>query len=124
MTDGTTNELKVVAERLREAREALGFTQEEVSGVLGIPRTSVHAIERGKRNVSAIELRRLSRLYSQSVEWLLGEETVVIAADKALYRATTNLSEDDKAQVLRFAQFLASGATASATTPRNHDSQA
>lgn len=124
MTDGSTNELKVVAERLREAREALGFTQEEVSGVLSIPRTSVHAMETGKRNVSAIELRRLSRLYRQSVEWLLGEETVAVAADNALYRATTNLSEDDKAQVLRFAQFLAAGATASAAAPRNQYPQA
>ena len=44
----STNELKVVAGRLREARESLGFTQEEVSEALGIPRTSVHAIETGK----------------------------------------------------------------------------
>ncbi len=124
MTEGSTNELKVVAERLREAREALGFTQEEVSGVLGIPRTSVHAMETGKRNVSAIELRRLSRLYRQSVEWLLGEEIAPVAADSALYRATTNLSEDDKAQVLRFAQFLAAGTASSAAASRDSNPQA
>ncbi len=52
------DELRVVAERLREARETIGFTQEEVSSALGIPRTSVHAMEAGKRNVSANELRR------------------------------------------------------------------
>lgn len=106
------DELKVVASRIREARESLGLTQEEVSGALGIPRTSVHAMEAGKRGVSALELRRLARLYRRRVEWLLGEdeEAPVAAADGALYRATRDLSEEDKDQVLRFAEFLAAGA--------------
>lgn len=105
----STNEHTVVAERLREARETLGFTQAEVSAALGIPRTSVNAIETGKRNVSAIELRRLSRLYRRDVEWLLGEDAQPVAQDSALYRATSELSSEDKEQVLRFAQFLAAG---------------
>lgn len=104
------NELRVVASRIREARESLGLTQEEVSGALGIPRTSVHAMEAGKRGVSALELRRLSRLYRRRVEWLLGEDDAPIAAaDNALYRATRELSPEDKEQVLRFAEFLAAG---------------
>ena len=106
------NEREVVASRIREARESLGLTQEEVSGALGIPRTSVHAMETGKRGVSALELRRLARLYRRRVEWLLGEDNGPVAgADGALYRATRDLSEEDKDQVLRFAQFLAAGAT-------------
>lgn len=105
--DAAHDEIKVVAERLRESRESLGFTQEEVSGALGIPRTSVHAMETGKRNVSALELRRLSRLYRRRVEWLLGEEVEPVSADNALHRATKELSDEDKEQVLRFAEFLA-----------------
>lgn len=110
------NELVVVASRIREAREYLGLTQEEVGGALGIPRTSVHAMETGKRGVSALELRRLARLYRRPVEWLLGEDDApVAAADGALYRATRELSAEDKDQVLRFAQFLAAGAPSSAS---------
>lgn len=105
------NELEVVASRIREARESLGLTQEEVSGALGIPRTSVHAMETGKRGVSALELRRLARLYRRRVEWLLGEDNGPVAGADALYRATRDLSEEDKDHVLRFAQFLAAGAT-------------
>lgn len=113
------NELKVVASRIREARESLGLTQEEVSGALGIPRTSVHAMEAGKRNVSALEVRRLARLYQRRVEWLLGEDDVpVAAADGALYRATRALSVEDKDQVLRFAEFLAAGAAPYSTESR------
>lgn len=100
-------DLRVVGARLREGRETLGLTQEDVAGALGIPRTSVIAFEAGRRNVTALELRRLARLYRRSVEWILGEDAEPAAVDGALYRATATLSPDDKAQVLRFAQFLA-----------------
>ena len=99
---------ELVGDRLREARETLGLTQADVAGALGIPRTSVIAMEAGRRKVSGLELRRLARVYRRSIEWLLGEETSAIAADDALFHATATLSADDKAQVLRFAEFLAS----------------
>lgn len=119
------NELKDVASRLREARESLGLTQEEVSTALGIPRTSVHAMEAGKRGVSALELRRLARLYRRRVEWLLGEDNEPVAAtDGALYRATSELSAEDKEQVLRFAEFLAAGAAPSNSRPSHRGGRA
>ncbi len=103
------NEQQVVGQRLRSARETLGLTQEDVAGALGIQRTSVIAIEGGKRNVTALELRRLGRLYRRSVSWILGEEPdpEVVDHNGALYRATAELSAEDKEQVLRFAEFLA-----------------
>lgn len=109
------NEQQAVGQRLRSARETLGLTQEDVAGALAIQRTSVIAMEAGKRNVSALELRRLARLYRRSVAWILGEEEDGAHApeeDRALYRATADLSPEDKAQVLRFAQFLAAANSA------------
>lgn len=106
-------EIVEVARRLRSARETLGLTQEDVAAALNLQRTSVIAMEAGKRNVTALELRRLARLYRRDVAWLLGEgqETLDSAAaeNQALFRATAQLSEEDKEQVLRFAQFLAAG---------------
>ena len=102
-----------VGRRLRSARETLGLTQEDVAAALNLQRTSVIAMEAGKRNVTALELRRLARLYRRDVTWLLGEgqETLDTAAaeNQALFRATAQLSDEDKEQVLRFAQFLAAG---------------
>lgn len=94
-----------LAQRLKEAREYLGLSQEAVAQHLGIPRASISAIEAGKRKVSSMELRDLARLYRTSVEALLGgeEEDPVV---KALFRAARNLTEEDRKQVLRFAQFL------------------
>ncbi|NYS18551.1 helix-turn-helix domain-containing protein [Streptomyces sp. SJ1-7] len=113
-------EQQQVGRRLRTARETLGLTQDDVAGALGVPRTSVTAMESGQRNVTALELRRLARLYRRTVHWLLGEEEGDAPVDNALYRATAELSENDKEQVLRFAQFLA--AAGSPPTPRKRRS--
>jgi transcriptional regulator with XRE-family HTH domain len=97
----------VLGNRLREAREYVGLLQEDVAGALGIPRTSLSALEAGKRKVSGVELRRLARLYRRPVGWLLGEEEIELGDVELLFRATANLSDHDKEQVLRFAEFLA-----------------
>ena len=106
----TEQERREVAARLREARELLGLTQGDAATALGIPRTSINALEAGKRNVTGVELRRFARLYRRPVEWLLGVDSPPPATD-ALYRATEKLSAEDKDQVLRFAEFLAAAGT-------------
>ena len=100
-------EQEQLGERLREARKYIGLLQEDVAEVLGIPRASISAVETGKRRVSSLELRRLARLYRRPVGWLLGEEPQETDFSTPLFRATAVLSEGDKEQVLRFAEFLA-----------------
>ncbi len=55
-----------LGQRLREARERAGLTQEEVARQLGIPRTAVALFEAGRRKVSGLELARLAFLYGRS----------------------------------------------------------
>lgn len=98
---------EVIGSRLREAREFVGLLQDEAATALGIPRSSLSALEAGKRKVSGVELRRLARLYRRPVGWLLGDEEIELGEADPLFRATAQLSEQDKAQVLRFAEFLA-----------------
>ncbi len=92
--------------RLREAREYIGLLQEDAARALGIPRASVSALESGKRQVSSLELRRLARLYRRPVGWLLGED-LEVDHSAPLHRAAAALSDNDKDQLLRFAEFLA-----------------
>lgn len=96
--------------RLREAREFLGLSQEVVAESLSVPRASVSAMESGRRKVSSLELRDLARLYKRPIEFFLNDEgSSEVAEDetvKALFRATRNLTQDDKEQVVRFAEFL------------------
>src|SRR5205807_8754552 len=100
------NEQVALGARLKESREYIGLLQEDVATALGIPRTSVHALEAGKRKVTGLELRRLARLYRRPVGWLLGEEVELNSAEP-LFHAAAALSESDREQVLRFAEFLA-----------------
>lgn len=113
------DEHKLVGSRLREAREVLGLTQGDVAEALGIQRTSVIAMEAGRRKVTGLELRRLARLYRRDVAWLLGEDdgTADTEGAAALFRATAHLTDEDREQVLRFAQFLASGGPRRSTNP-------
>lgn len=107
---------QIIAVRLREARETLGMTQGDVAEALHIARTSIVSMEKGTRNINAVELTRLAALYRRSIDWILGQDAEPAETTTALYRAAATLSEDDKAQVIRFAQFLASAGEAPGST--------
>jgi transcriptional regulator with XRE-family HTH domain len=106
----TDPEVQAIAARLREGRTALGLTQEDVAGAVGIPRTAVAALEGGTRRVSGIELRRMSRLFRRSVAWLVGEDDDV-PPDPILAESVARLTPQDRDQVLAFARFLAAQQT-------------
>jgi len=113
-----------LGEKLREAREYLGLSQEFVSDQLDIPRPSISAIETGKRKVSGLELRDFARLYKRPVSYFLEENRPEEPEDEttvALYRAARTLNEEDREQVLRFAQFL-KGAGKVPSPPTKRDS--
>lgn len=105
-SDDSEEQAKIGA-RLKEAREYVGLLQEDVASALGIPRASVSAMESGKRRVTGLEVRRLARIYRKPVGWLLGEDDIELSDAEPLFRATESLSDRDRDQVLRFAEFLA-----------------
>jgi transcriptional regulator with XRE-family HTH domain len=57
--------------RLREAREARGLTQQQLSDRMGIARTTIVAIEKGIRRLKPKELLAFARLLDRSVSELL-----------------------------------------------------
>ncbi len=95
-----------LSERLREAREYLGLSQQYVSDKTGIPRPSVSAIENCKRRVEALELDALATLYRYPVTHFLGSSVEEPASIQALAREAGDLSDRDREEVIRFAQFL------------------
>ena len=62
--------------RLRTARESAGMTQSEVADAVGVGRTTLVAIEKGKRRVTAEELLVFSDTFEVSVSRLLRPEAV------------------------------------------------
>lgn len=98
-----------LASRLKEMREYLSLSQEEVAQALKISRSAVSLIESGERKVDALELKQLAELYHSPLDFFTGsagkqdEEGRQIAF---LAKAAANLTESDRDELLRFAQFL------------------
>lgn len=101
-----------LGEKLKEAREYVGFSQDEVATFLKVPRTAVTNMESGQRKVDALELKRLAELYRQPVSHFTSDEDDVGSAlppDVAhLARQAAKLSPKDREELGRFAEFLKS----------------
>jgi transcriptional regulator with XRE-family HTH domain len=99
--------------RLREAREYLGLSQDEVAKYLGIPRTALSHVESGQRRIDALELKKLAQLYKRPVVYFTGEsqsDTGMPEDVAHLARAAAGLSEGDRRELSRFAEYLRSRA--------------
>lgn len=93
--------------RLREAREYVGLSQEEVAFALSVSRPAIGHIESGTRKVEAFELSKLSELYGRSVDYLLtGDAPADDRRVAFLARATKGMSDGDMDELARFAAFL------------------
>jgi transcriptional regulator with XRE-family HTH domain len=105
-----SDEAQGLAARLRDAREYLNLSQQFVADQTGIPRSAISDIERGARRVDSLELKRFATLYRLPTSHFLGEEDAELAGSDpttvALARATKDMADGEKQQLLRFAQFL------------------
>ena len=92
-------------ERLKAARKALRLTQEFVAKQMGMSRTTVVAIEAGKREVSAKELAGFAKLYGVSMDDLIHGKTPVTEKVSMFARTFSELSEIDQAEIMNLMMF-------------------
>lgn len=103
-----SNKEKLIA-RLKEAREYVGASQDQVGKVLNVPRSAVSEMESGKRNISAIELQKLAKLFQRPVSWFTDDVIEGAPADvEFLARTAAELSDNDRSELQKFAEFLKS----------------
>jgi len=91
-------EMHELGRRLKQAREAAGYTQEQAAELLGLSRPTVADIEAGRRRVDTVLLRKLATLYGKAPGELLGPAREVSRTRQAQVRDTL-LKELDKAVV-------------------------
>lgn len=105
-----SNERAGIGARLKEAREYLGLSQQEVATALDLPRTAVSMMESGQRGVDSLELKALAKLYQRPMAFFTGEDEVLgadVGDDVALLaKQVSKLSDQDRGELLRFSEFL------------------
>lgn len=102
-----------LGERLREAREYLELSQDEVARALGVPRAAISLIESGQRKVEALELKKFAQIYQRPVSHFTGggpKKSQLPAEVEHLAKKAAELSDRDRAELARFADFLKSRA--------------
>jgi transcriptional regulator with XRE-family HTH domain len=100
---------QVLGAKLKDAREYLELSQDEVARVLDLPRPAISLIEAGQRKVEAIELQKLADLYQRPIGFFTGEvapDAPIPEAVQHLARAAAKLTDKDREELLRFAEFL------------------
>ena len=101
-----------LASLLKEAREYLGFSQDQVAQHLGIARSALSNVENGQRKVDVVELKRFAALYKKPVTYFTGEPGAPASSVpddvELLTRKASNLSPKDRVELARFADFLRS----------------
>ena len=99
-----------LGQRLREAREYLQLSQDEVARLLGVPRAAISLIESGQRKLDALELKKLADIYQQPLSYFTGEHQPPQIPDEIqhLAKQAAKLSDRDRAELARFAEFLKS----------------
>ena len=65
---------ETIAKRIRKTREERDLTQQDVADYLGRTAASISDLERGKVQISASDLFKLSRFLNKPIEYFYGEE--------------------------------------------------
>jgi transcriptional regulator with XRE-family HTH domain len=111
--DTSAAERTRLGEILRQSREYLALSQEEVAKAVGIPRAAISLIESGQRRVDTVELKKFAAILQRPVTYFTGDEPKDVGLPSEvehLARAAANLSAKDREELARFAEFLQSRA--------------
>jgi len=111
--------MKILAKRLREARDDAGYNQIEASKILVISNGTLSGYERDYRDPDTEILHKMSNLYDVSVDWLVGNTdnrkvTINEELERILKDPQTNLmfndwqgmDEEQRQEALRMIKFI------------------
>lgn len=85
---------KAVGRKLKEAREALGLSQDDVGEMLHMSGVNYGNFERGKRAINCDYLIQLSGILSRPASWFLGEEGDLSSDEEMLVRLYRAIKDD------------------------------
>lgn len=102
-------EWEELGSQLREARKYRGYSQEEIADYLNVSRSFVALVENGQRKIDSDQLQNLADLYNTTTDELTSGFEARNGKNgqiELLARASQDLADEDKEEILRFAEFL------------------
>ncbi|MBJ6126885.1 XRE family transcriptional regulator [Microvirga splendida] len=96
-----------IGERLRLAREGVRLTQKQAADVIGAARTTIVAIEQGKRRIQIDELQKLATSYRTSANAILRREAIHLDMVPR-FRKLDDSNDDDVERATRLLNDLVS----------------
>ena len=100
------NTYERIGQRLKEARERCGLTQEQAAKYLGVVREVLSYYENGRREIDLVGLKRLADLYGYSIEYFISVSPNSTTDTMALGFRTDEIKERDL-EVIAWAQRIA-----------------
>jgi len=100
----------IFSTRLKEARESLRWTQNQLAIEAGLPTSSIAQFETNVRKPSFATLRRLASALQVTTDYLLGrvdKPQIVLNSGAALFRHLDKISGEDRKLLEDFAEILA-----------------
>lgn len=113
------HEAAALGRRLRDAREYLGFTQQQVADAVQVHRNTIVNIEAGNHDVSAETFQALAKLYGYPTSYFLDNGEPM---DLPRNIDTTKLPLEDVDELKKFAEFLRYRKQRGAAGPANAES--
>lgn len=96
-------ELKqIVSENLKNYRQNLGLTQEQVSEFLDVDRSTISHYENGEREISLVHLKKLSNLFGVEIEELLEKDSSLRSANFAFAFRSDGIVQEDLKSIASF----------------------
>jgi len=86
----------LIGQRLKMARKAMGYTQEEVAKIFRMGRPRYSDIENGKRHLSIEELYRFAEFYNRPLEYFLTKPELSSDPFRVLFRAVKDKPDIQK----------------------------
>src|SRR5260221_12073352 len=96
---------RVLGDDLQKARKRRGLTQEDAAKIIETARTTLVAIEKGKRRIKPGELIKLAHAYGRQVSAFVRPHPIIDAFPRPQFRGPAAQSEED---VEKIASYVAS----------------
>ncbi|MDO9578741.1 MAG: DUF4065 domain-containing protein [Candidatus Cloacimonadales bacterium] len=101
---------KQIGIRIKNLREEIGFSQEQLAGELGVRREVISNIENGKRKATVEELSKISKILNTSVDLLIDASkdiSVIISKDQKPEQPKTEIRIDvPQKNLIKFKEVL------------------